>query len=63
MGAPKPAPDSSVGVGDPSRVQLIVVGALWLQDAIATIISFAAIGIYVAFQMIVVGALVATGVI
>lgn len=31
----------------------------WLQDAVNTIISFAAIGIYVAFQMVVVAALVA----
>jgi amino acid transporter len=40
---------------------LIALCALWLQDAIATIISFAAIGIYVAFQMIVLGALIARG--
>jgi amino acid transporter len=32
---------------------------LWLQDAINTIISFAAVGIYIAFQMLVLGALVA----
>jgi amino acid transporter len=32
---------------------------LWLQDAISTIISFAAVGIYIAFQMLVLGALVA----
>ena len=38
---------------------LIALSALWLQDAIATIISFAAVGIYIAFQMIVVAALVA----
>jgi amino acid transporter len=31
----------------------------WLQDAVGTIISGAAIGIYIAFQMIVIGALVA----
>lgn len=31
----------------------------WLQDAVNTIISFAAIGIYVAFQMVVASALVA----
>jgi amino acid transporter len=37
----------------------IALSALWLQDAIATIISFAAVGIYIAFQMIVLGALVA----
>jgi amino acid transporter len=39
----------------------ITLSALWLQDAIATIISFAALGIYIAFQMIVVAALVARG--
>ena len=38
---------------------LIIFAALWLQDAIATIISFASVGIYLAFQMIVVAALVA----
>jgi amino acid transporter len=38
---------------------LIALSALWLQDAIATIISFAAIGIYVSFQMIVLAALLA----
>jgi amino acid transporter len=38
---------------------LIALSALWLQDAIATIISFAAIGIYISFQMIVLGALIA----
>ena len=32
---------------------------LWLQDAISTIISFAAVGIYIAFQMLVLGALIA----
>ena len=37
----------------------ISLSALWLRDAIATIISFAAVGIYIAFQMIVVAALVA----
>ncbi len=37
----------------------IALSALWLQDAIATIISFAAVGIYIAFQMIVLAALVA----
>lgn len=36
---------------------LIAVAGLWLKDAIATIISFAAAGIYIAFQMIVLGAL------
>jgi amino acid transporter len=40
---------------------LISVSALWLQNAIATIISFASVGIYLAFQMIVVAALVARG--
>ena len=38
---------------------LIALSALWLQDAIATIISFAAVGIYIAFQMIVLAALIA----
>lgn len=38
---------------------VISVSALWLQNAIATIISFASVGIYLAFQMIVVAALVA----
>ena len=38
---------------------LIALCAPWLQDAVATIISFAAIGIYIAFQMIVFAALVA----
>ena len=38
---------------------LIALSALWLQDAIATIISFASVGIYIAFQMIVLAALVA----
>lgn len=38
---------------------LIALSALWLSDAIATIISFAAVGIYIAFQMIVLGALIA----
>ena len=37
----------------------IALTALWMQNAIATIISFAAIGIYLAFQMVVLGALVA----
>jgi amino acid transporter len=31
----------------------------WLQDAVKTIISFASIGIYVAFQMVVLGAVIA----
>jgi amino acid transporter len=38
---------------------LIALSALWLQNSIATIISFASVGIYVAFQMIVLAALVA----
>lgn len=47
---------------------LLVTGAIpiliaslghWLQDAVNTIISFAAIGIYIAFQMVVASALVA----
>ncbi len=38
---------------------IIALSALWLQDAVATIISFAAIGIYIGFQMIVFAALIA----
>lgn len=38
---------------------LMALAGLWLAHAIATIISFAAAGIYIAFQMIVLGALVA----
>lgn len=38
---------------------LIAISALWLQNAIATIISFASVGIYMAFQMIIIAALVA----
>lgn len=39
---------------------VIALSALWLQDAaIATIIGFASIGIYISFQMIVLGALIA----
>ncbi len=38
---------------------LIALCALWLQDAITVIISFAAIGIYISFQMIVLAALIA----
>jgi amino acid transporter len=38
---------------------IIALSALWLQDAIATIISFAAVGIYISFQMIVLAALIA----
>jgi amino acid transporter len=37
----------------------IALTALWLSDAITTIISFAALGIYVSFQMIVLAALLA----
>jgi amino acid transporter len=37
----------------------IAVSALWLSNAIATIISFAAVGIYISFQMIVLAALIA----
>jgi amino acid transporter len=38
---------------------LIVCMGYWLQDAVNTIISFAAIGIYVAFQMVVFAAAIA----
>jgi len=38
---------------------LICISALWLTNAIATIISFASVGIYMSFQMIVIAALVA----
>jgi amino acid transporter len=38
---------------------LIALSALGLENAIATIISFASVGIYIAFQMIVLAALVA----
>jgi len=38
---------------------VIAVSGLWLQNAVATIINFAAIGIYIAFFMIVLAALVA----
>jgi amino acid transporter len=38
---------------------VIALSALWLEDAIATIISFAAVGIYISFQMIVLAALLA----
>jgi amino acid transporter len=38
---------------------VIALSALWLQDAISTIISFAAVGIYISFQMIVLAALIA----
>src|SRR6202142_2255703 len=37
----------------------IALSALWMSNAIATIISFAAVGIYISFQMIVLGALIA----
>lgn len=38
---------------------LVALAGLWLKDAIATIISFASAGIYIAFQMLVLGALIA----
>lgn len=38
---------------------LIAVAGYWLKDAVNTIISFASAGIYVAFQMVVAGALAA----
>jgi len=38
---------------------LIALSSLWLANAINTIISFAAVGIYIAFQMIVLAALIA----
>jgi amino acid transporter len=38
---------------------IIALSALWLQDAITIIISFAAVGIYISFQMIVLAALIA----
>jgi amino acid transporter len=38
---------------------LIATCGLWLQNAVATIISFASAGIYMAFQMLVLGALIA----
>jgi amino acid transporter len=38
---------------------VIAVSGLWLQNAVATIINFAAIGIYIAFFMIVLSALIA----
>lgn len=38
---------------------LIALSAPWLANAIATIISFASVGIYIAFQMIVISALAA----
>ncbi|MBV8910278.1 MAG: amino acid permease, partial [Gammaproteobacteria bacterium] len=37
----------------------IALCGLWLQNAVSTIISFAAAGIYIAFQMVVAGALLA----
>ena len=39
--------------------RVIALSALWLQDAITIIISFAAVGIYISFQMIVLAALIA----
>jgi amino acid transporter len=38
---------------------LLALAGLWLTDAIATIISFAACGIYIAFQLLVLAALIA----
>jgi amino acid transporter len=38
---------------------LIALCGLWLQDAVSTIISFASAGIYLAFQMLVLAALIA----
>jgi amino acid transporter len=38
---------------------VIALSALWLQDAITIIISFAAVGIYISFQMIVLAAVIA----
>jgi amino acid transporter len=38
---------------------IIALSSLWLADAITTIIRFAAVGIYISFQMIVLGALIA----
>jgi len=37
----------------------IALSGMWMQNAVATIISFAAVGIYIAFQMVVLGALYA----
>jgi amino acid transporter len=37
----------------------IALCGLWLQNAVNTIVSFAAAGIYIAFQMLVLGALIA----
>jgi amino acid transporter len=37
---------------------LCVIG-YWMEDAIATIVSFAAVGIYLSFQMVVIAALIA----
>jgi amino acid transporter len=39
-------------------ISLCVIG-YWMEDAVATIVSFAAVGIYLAFQMIVIAALIA----
>lgn len=38
---------------------VIAVAGYWLQDAVNAIVSFAAVGIYFAFQMIVVGTIIA----
>jgi amino acid transporter len=37
----------------------IALCGLWLQNAVSTIISFASVGIYIAFQMVVLGAVIA----
>lgn len=38
---------------------LIALSGMWLQNAVNTIVSFAAAGIYISFQMLVLGALIA----
>jgi amino acid transporter len=38
---------------------LIALSGVWLQNAVNTIVSFAAAGIYISFQMLVLGALIA----
>lgn len=38
---------------------LIAIAGYWLQDAVNAIVSFASVGIYIAFQMIVIGAIIA----
>lgn len=37
----------------------LCVAGYWMEDAIATIVSFAAVGIYISFQMVVIAALIA----